>query len=64
MLGKGLVPSVKFVSDCLPGDGLGRKLPHHLPHSDGGAEGAQRQRHGCAGGLRLRPVAQLEAHGQ
>lgn len=35
-----------------------------MPHSDGGAEGAPGQRHGCAGGLRLRPAAQLEAYGQ
>lgn len=61
---KGLSPSVKFVSDCVPGDRLGRQLPDHLPHSDGGAEGAPGQCHGCARGLRLRPAAQLEAHGQ
>lgn len=53
-----------LVSDWLPGDGPGRQLPHHLPHGDGGAAGASRQRHGRAGGLRLRPAAQLEAHGQ
>lgn len=55
---------VNLLSDWPPGDGSGRKLPHHLPHRDGGAEGAPGQRHGRAGGLRLRPSAQLEADGQ
>lgn len=49
----GLSPLVKFVSHWLPGDRLGRELPDHLPHCDGGVEGAPRQCHGRAGGLRL-----------
>lgn len=61
---EGLSPPVKVVSDWVTGDRFGRELPDHLPHGDGGAEGAPGQRHGRAGGLRLRPAAQLEAHGQ
>lgn len=50
---EGLSPPVKVVSDWVTGDRFGRELPDHLPHGDGGAEGAPGQRHGRAGGLRL-----------
>lgn len=53
-----------FLSVCVSGDRFGWELQDHVSHGDGGVEGAQGQRHGCSGGLCLRPPAQLEAHGQ
>lgn len=46
------------------GYGSGRQLQNHVPHGDGGASGTQGQRHGRAGSLCLRPLAELEADGQ
>lgn len=48
----------------LSGDRVGWKLPDYMPHSDGGAARAPGQCHGRAGGVRLRPLTQLEADGQ
>ena len=62
--GTSVVTSVVSSSGPSAGHGPWWQLQDHVPHRDGGAPGAQGQRHGRAGSLRLWPPAELEADGQ